>query len=149
MKEWPKKVSYQVIPEGRICLGLDAPFDGNPVLIRTKIGWVEAWWCTGEKVDYQEGEEYEGFCWVCYDDEFQCELDDAIEWMPIPVSENKVEEPAVEQSVQDLIEKDRDEALNKELIGMLYNADPNCKHVLDPNCFSGVRCLKCPGWYCL
>ncbi len=31
--------------------------------------------------------------------------------------------------------------------GELYNADPNCKHVLDPN-YSGVRCLKCSGWFC-
>lgn len=30
----------------------------------------------------------------------------------------------------------------------LWNADPNCDHVLDPNCWSGVKCLKCRGWYC-
>lgn len=84
IKEWPKKVSYTCHPEGRIDLGTEAPFDGNPVLIRTKIGWVEAWWDKGRIETYHEGEEYEGWCWVCYDDQFQCELDDAIEWMPIP-----------------------------------------------------------------
>lgn len=31
----------------------------------------------------------------------------------------------------------------------LWNADPDCKHELDPNCWSGIRCLKCRGWYCL
>jgi len=30
----------------------------------------------------------------------------------------------------------------------LWDADPNCEHVLDPNCWSGVKCLKCKGWYC-
>lgn len=85
--EWPKKISYTVHPEGRIDLGTDAPFDGNPVLIRTKTGWVEAWWEKGYTVVHQEGEEYEGWLWVCYDDQFQCELDEAIEWMPLPSTE--------------------------------------------------------------
>ncbi len=31
----------------------------------------------------------------------------------------------------------------------LWHADPDCAHKLDPNCWSGIRCLKCPGWYCL
>lgn len=30
----------------------------------------------------------------------------------------------------------------------LYDADPNCEHVLDPNCMSGIRCTKCGGWFC-
>jgi hypothetical protein len=30
----------------------------------------------------------------------------------------------------------------------LYDADPTCDHVLDPNCWSGIRCLKCGGWFC-
>ncbi len=30
----------------------------------------------------------------------------------------------------------------------LYDADPNCEHVLDPNCVSGIRCTKCGGWFC-
>ena len=31
----------------------------------------------------------------------------------------------------------------------LYDADPNCKHQHDPYCYSGIRCIKCGGWYCL
>ena len=31
----------------------------------------------------------------------------------------------------------------------LWDADPNCEHELDPKCYSGVRCLKCSGWYCI
>ncbi len=31
----------------------------------------------------------------------------------------------------------------------LWQADPDCKHELDPNCWSGIRCLKCRGWFCL
>jgi hypothetical protein len=30
----------------------------------------------------------------------------------------------------------------------LYNADPNCKHKLDPNCWSRIRCMNCGGWFC-
>ncbi len=37
---------------------------------------------------------------------------------------------------------------HQEKIGTLYDADPNCWHVLDPKCMSGVRCTKCPGWFC-
>lgn len=37
---------------------------------------------------------------------------------------------------------------NKE-IGELYDADPHCYHELDENCFSGIRCKHCEGWYCL
>jgi len=32
---------------------------------------------------------------------------------------------------------------------VLWNADPDCDHRLDPNCWSGIRCLKCSGWDCL
>ncbi|MEW5569658.1 hypothetical protein [Rossellomorea marisflavi] len=31
----------------------------------------------------------------------------------------------------------------------LWNADEDCEHELNPNCWSGVRCLHCGGWYCL
>jgi hypothetical protein len=33
--------------------------------------------------------------------------------------------------------------------GELWDADPQCKHVLDEECHSGIRCIKCGGWYCL
>lgn len=30
----------------------------------------------------------------------------------------------------------------------LYDADPNCQHVLTNGSGGGVRCLKCKGWFC-
>jgi DNA-directed RNA polymerase subunit RPC12/RpoP len=40
------------------------------------------------------------------------------------------------------------EALKVNAEILLYGADPNCDHVLDPWCTSGIKCLKCGGWYC-
>ena len=31
--------------------------------------------------------------------------------------------------------------------GNLFNADPNCKHEIK-NKWSGVKCVKCGGWFC-
>lgn len=31
---------------------------------------------------------------------------------------------------------------------ILWDADPECEHELDPNCWSGIRCLHCSGWFC-
>lgn len=30
----------------------------------------------------------------------------------------------------------------------LYDEDPECEHELDPSSHSGMKCLKCSGWYC-
>ena len=30
----------------------------------------------------------------------------------------------------------------------LYDADPNCKHYIEPQ-WSGIKCIRCNGWYCL
>lgn len=30
----------------------------------------------------------------------------------------------------------------------LWEADPDCNHELDPNCWSGIKCLYCHGWFC-
>ena len=30
----------------------------------------------------------------------------------------------------------------------LYNADPNCDHHVVDGQGGGVRCTKCPGWFC-
>lgn len=49
---------------------------------------------------------------------------------------------------------DNDDSVSEELrshqdeIGELYDADPTCWHVLDEKCWSGVKCLKCGGWFC-
>lgn len=31
---------------------------------------------------------------------------------------------------------------------VLYNANPNCEHEIDPREYSGINCKKCPGWFC-
>lgn len=78
------RVEYSHDAKGNIVLPTGAPFDGKPVLIRLAAGWVEAWWDEGRKVEHQEGVEYEGFCWVCLDDQFQAELNEAKDWLPLP-----------------------------------------------------------------
>lgn len=32
--------------------------------------------------------------------------------------------------------------------GELWNADPNCQHDEQPAPGGGVKCTKCPGWFC-
>lgn len=85
MTAW-KDIAYVYDKEGSIVLPEGAPFDGNPVLIKTGTGVVEAWWDKGswteETPDHPR--EYDGWCWVCYDDQFQEDLDSAKSWMPIP-----------------------------------------------------------------
>jgi hypothetical protein len=61
-----------------------APFDGKPVLIKTNTGIVEAWW--DNSPSNYEKDEY-GFCWVCYDNEFQLPIDYVYYWMPLPKEE--------------------------------------------------------------
>lgn len=79
-------IEYDIDDKGSIVLPTGAPFDGKPVLIRLARGWCEAWWEESSQYDTQDGLEYEGFCWVCLDDKFQAELDDAKEWLPLPQS---------------------------------------------------------------
>ncbi len=79
-----KELTYGYDSTG-IVLPVGAPFDGNPVLVKTHIGVVEAWWEQGRLTETQEGTEADGFCWVCYDDAFQLELDEVRWWMPLPL----------------------------------------------------------------
>lgn len=30
----------------------------------------------------------------------------------------------------------------------LYDGDDDCKHEEAKDCFSGIKCKKCGGWYC-
>lgn len=85
MSVW-KPIEYDHTAAGGIILSKEAPFDGKPVLIRTNIGVVEAWWDNGSWSEDTPiaPAEFSGFCWVCYDDKFQCDLDEAVAWMPIP-----------------------------------------------------------------
>lgn len=48
----------------------------RPVLILTNQGIISAWYSKGEWHDYQEGSEYDGPVWVCYDDETQIEIEE-------------------------------------------------------------------------
>jgi len=79
-------IEYDIDDKGSIVLPTGAPFDGKPVLIRLARGWCEAWWEEASQYNTLDGLEYEGFCWVCLDDKFQAELDDAKEWLPLPQS---------------------------------------------------------------
>ena len=83
MSEW-KTLIYSTY-NGNVSLGSDPPFDGEPVLIRTNTGIVEAWWMNWEShptlEDTQDGE---GWLWICYDNQFTCDLDDVTHWMPLP-----------------------------------------------------------------
>jgi hypothetical protein len=85
MTNW-KKVKYDFAKNGDIELPEGAPFDGKPVLIKTNTGIVEAWWYLGgwSEATPDHPTEYDGWYWVCYDDQFHVELDDAKGWMPIP-----------------------------------------------------------------
>lgn len=79
-----RKIEYEHDGKGNIVLPDGAPFDGNPYLIKFPSGWCEAWWDEGRMAQHQEGAEYEGFEWVCMDDKFQEELDNAKYWLPLP-----------------------------------------------------------------
>ena len=85
MTAW-KAVEYTLDERGSIVLPEGAPFDGKAVLIKTNTGVVEAWWHEGGWTDATPDHpaEYDGWYWVCYDDQFQVELDEAEAWMPIP-----------------------------------------------------------------
>lgn len=78
-------ITYDVDEKsGNIILPEGAPFDGNPVLIKIAAGWCEAWWEPASKSETQSGTEYEGFHWVCMDDQFHADLDDAHFWTALP-----------------------------------------------------------------
>jgi hypothetical protein len=78
-------IIYGANERGDIVLPPGAPFDGNPVLILTHTGIVEAWWDEGEWSEDTpiSPAEFSGFNWVCYDDAFIEELDNATHWAAI------------------------------------------------------------------
>ena len=78
-------IMYEHDEKGNITLPSAPPFDGEPVLVKTNTGIVEAWWMKAEAHPlFEEPDNTEGFMWVCYDDAFQLELDDVKAWMPLP-----------------------------------------------------------------
>lgn len=36
----------------------------------------------------------------------------------------------------------------EDITWILWQADPDCKHELDPKSWSGIKCLHCSGWFC-
>lgn len=91
------KLEYFYDKNGSIIFPPGSPFDGEPVLVKTNIGIVEAWWQKWEHTpNLEDPYDGDGFCWVCYDDMFQLELDEVLMWMPIPeeTSEAKKQEEA-------------------------------------------------------
>jgi len=78
------RIEYEQDDKGNITLPDGLPFSGESVLIKTQDGWVEAWWCELVISNGPDGMEYEGFEWVCLDDKFTLELEQAEEWMPLP-----------------------------------------------------------------
>ena len=81
-----KPIQYTYGLNGDIILPYEAPFDGNPVLIKTNTGIVEAWWDMGEvKTDHEGTDNSTGWCWVCYDDKFEEDFDSVKYWMPLPI----------------------------------------------------------------
>lgn len=85
---------------GNIVLPQGAPFDGSPVLIKLAAGWCEAWWVQGETTETQDGKEYDGFHWVCMDDQFQAELDEAEFWTALPEAPRRMCEECGQNSVE-------------------------------------------------
>ena len=83
-KEISMKIKYKNDGNKIIIDTTKPPFDGNSVLIRLRQGWVEAWWADAESYYTLDGTEIEGFCWICLDDQFQAELDEALEWRKLP-----------------------------------------------------------------
>lgn len=79
-----RPIVYVTQEDGSIVLPPGPPFDGNPVLIKTKQGWVEAWWENLRRVDCGDTVEYEGFLWICLDDTLQKELEEIDYWAPLP-----------------------------------------------------------------
>lgn len=81
----PRKIEYLLHHDGTIILPKGPPFDGDPVLIKLGRGWVEAYWMEQVRHETLEGVEYDGFCWICLDDEVHSrELDEAQLWSPLP-----------------------------------------------------------------
>jgi len=81
----PRKIEYDIDQKNhRILLPQGAPFDGKPVLIKVASGWCEAWWLQESITQTAEGSEADGFYWVCMDDDFHADLDEAKYWLPLP-----------------------------------------------------------------
>lgn len=52
-------------------------YDGAEILLLTTIGITQARFDAGGWTENQEGREYDGAVWVCCDDQWQIEIEDA------------------------------------------------------------------------
>lgn len=78
-----------------------APRDRTPILIKTNVGIVEAWYAPLEPAFDHEGNDNSwGDCWICYDDAFEIEVEahngqywdgQVTHWMPLPPEPNTPE----------------------------------------------------------
>lgn len=54
----------------------------------------------------------------------------------------------VRKSVDKILESYKNRKREKSYVEELWNADPNCKHEIIGARGGGVKCTKCPGWFC-
>lgn len=76
------QLSYGHCEATNALLLVGEPFDGREYLMKTNVGVVSGHWFHGEWSDDTpvSPSEYNGWCWVCYDDAFQLELDEVTHW---------------------------------------------------------------------
>jgi hypothetical protein len=79
-----KRLVYGYDKRGDVVLPFEPPFDGGNYLIKTKCGWVEAWWDSSRRIETLDGPEWEGFSFVCCDDKFQAGLGEVEFWTELP-----------------------------------------------------------------
>lgn len=80
----PGQVLYGYDSKGSIVLPPGPPFDGKECFLFVRTGWVTGYWDMGAWMDNEVGREYDGWCWRALDDNLQFELDEVVEWRPIP-----------------------------------------------------------------
>jgi hypothetical protein len=52
-----------------------------------------------------------------------------------------IDEKVIEEAVKPFLKRNIDDEV-------LYDADPNCKHEIEPQLSGGIKCKKCGGWFC-
>lgn len=85
------EVKYSVAPGGAIKLPQSAPFDGKPVMIKTKDGIAKARWSDGTPVSvFGIGDiRRYGPYFICFDDLRTVELSEVEAWAPVNDQESE------------------------------------------------------------
>lgn len=113
-----KSITYEYDERGNIKLPNEAPFDGNPILLKTSEGVVQGWWCPQENGSYEDLNDGDGFCWVLLDGDKDIELDEATHWMPLPSLDAEIENELVvvqEEHMDALVDMMRNDSNVKSL----------------------------------